>query len=148
MPICIGALGAAGRLLRRRSMPGARLLVMAVHTRSARSGSDAMDRAACISSAAVSPCRLRITRRVESRIKLSSVLSSAKRSRSTIVCTKVESSTAEVGSLLPLHPNPATSRAASTTAKERAIICCNGIWVGENGEEGSARPRSLGEALP
>jgi hypothetical protein len=126
--MCIGAGGLPGVLGVRRRIPGEPALVIAVHTRWARSGSYAMTRAACTSSPAVSPCRLRITRRVESRIRLSNVVSSAKRCRSIIVCTNVESSTAEVGILVLMHPNPATrTAAASTTAKGRAIIGSNGI---------------------
>jgi hypothetical protein len=128
VPMCIGAGGLPGVLGLRRPTPGEPALVIAVHTRWARSGSYAMTRAACTSSPAVSPCRLRITRRVESRIRLSNEVSSAKRCSSIIVCTNVESSTAEVGILVLTHPDPATrTAAASTTAKGRAIIGSNAI---------------------
>ncbi len=136
----IDAFGVAGAPVLRRPRPGARALVIAVQTRAARSGSYAMARAACTSSPAVSPFRLRITRRVESRIRLSSVVSSAKRSSSTIVRTNVESSTAEVGILVPLQAAPATTAAASTTARARVIIGSNAIWLQQGTSTGPNGP--------
>lgn len=136
--MCTGALGVAGGIARRRS-PGARALLIAVHTRSARSGSLAIARAASTSSPAVRPCRLRITRRVESRIRLSNVVSSDKRCRSIIVCTKVESSTAEVGSFVPLQAQAASTVAMSTIPKRRAVIGSYAMPVPQVGEGRSER---------
>ena len=127
VPMWIGGLGVAG-LFSGRNAPGDLALLIAVQTRSARSGSDAMARAACTSSVAVRPFRLRITRRVESRIRLSNVVSSCKRSSSTIVRTKVESFTAEVGMALPVQATRARTVPADTT-KRRVSICCNAIGL-------------------
>ena len=86
-----------------------------------------MTRAAWTNSAAVRPWRLRITCRVESRIKLSRLVSFASLFSSTIVRTNVESSTEEVGMRESLHAALASTAATTRTGKWRQVMCSNAI---------------------
>ena len=80
-------------------------------------------------------------RLVESRMRLSNVVSPCSRCNSIIVLTNVESSTEEVGIFAPGQPMHATIAIDKRTPKRRAIIGCNATELPHYPSTASALPR-------